>query len=100
MRRSTSRTASVYSDTTTANNALYQMSNPFDLRQEILRLDYQINSNHSIYDRYIHDDYDLVAPFGTFIDSQLPTIPTRRKRPGSAGMADRSRIGGACGFRS
>jgi hypothetical protein len=74
--------AAAYTDTTAANNALYQMSNPFDLRQEILRIDYQINSDHSIFGRYIHDDYDLVAPFGTFIDSQLPTIPTRRKRPG------------------
>jgi hypothetical protein len=74
--------AAAYNDLPAANNALFQMANPFDFRQEILRLDYQINSEHSVYGRYIHDDYDLVDPFGVFIGSQLPTIQTRRIRPG------------------
>jgi Carboxypeptidase regulatory-like domain len=74
--------ATAYTDTTAANNALFQMPNPFDFRQEILRIDYLINSKHSIYGRYLHDNYDLVDPFGVFITSQLPTIPTRRIRPG------------------
>src|SRR5262249_13738082 len=39
---------------------------------------------HSIYGRYFHDHYDLIDPFGTFINSQLPTIPTNRLRPGSS----------------
>jgi hypothetical protein len=73
--------SAAYTDTPTANNALYQQSNPFDVRQDILRLDYRLNDKHSFYGRYIHDDYNLVAPFGTFIDSQLPTIPTNRVRP-------------------
>ena len=73
--------AAAYTDTPTANNALYQQPNPFDVRQEILRLDYRINNEHSLYGRYIRDDYNLVAPFGTFIDSDLPTIPTNRRRP-------------------
>jgi carboxypeptidase family protein len=71
-----------YTDTTSSNNALFQEPNPFDFRQEILRLDYRFNERHSINGRYLHDDYDLVAPYGTFIDSQLPTIPTNRRRPG------------------
>ena len=73
--------ASAYTDTPTANNALYQQPNPFDVRQDILRLDYRVNDKHSVYGRYIHDDYNLIAPFGTFIDSALPTIPTHRLRP-------------------
>jgi hypothetical protein len=73
--------AAAYDDTPTANNALFQASNPFDVRQEILRLDYRLNDKHSLYGRYLHDDYNLTAPFGTFIDSQLPTIPTNRLRP-------------------
>ena len=73
--------AVAYTDTPTSNNALYQRPNPFDVRQDILRLDYTINDKHSVYGRYIHDNYDLVAPFGTFIDSDLPTIPTNRLRP-------------------
>lgn len=70
-----------YVDTPTANNAVYQEPNPFDVRQDILRLDYRFNERHSLYGRYLHDDYVLIAPFGTFIDSQLPTIPTLRNRP-------------------
>jgi hypothetical protein len=30
----------------------------------------------------IHDNYDLVDPYGTFITSNLPTVPTNRQRPG------------------
>jgi hypothetical protein len=71
-----------YTDTPTANNSLFQGSNPFDFRQEIVRLDYRFNAAHQIYGRYLHDDYNLVDPFGTFIGSQLPTIPTNRRRPG------------------
>ncbi|MFN8003165.1 MAG: carboxypeptidase-like regulatory domain-containing protein [Acidobacteriota bacterium] len=77
-----SRQAVSYTDTPTANNALYQESNPFDFRQEIIRLDYRINDKHNVFGRYLHDNYDLVEPFGTFINAQLPTIPTNRLRPG------------------
>ncbi|HEX5082258.1 MAG TPA: carboxypeptidase regulatory-like domain-containing protein [Blastocatellia bacterium] len=70
-----------YTDTPTSNNAVYQEPNPFNVRQEILRLDYKFNDRHSIYGRYLNDHYLLIAPFGTFIDSQLPTIPTERRRP-------------------
>jgi hypothetical protein len=70
-----------YVDTPTGNNAVYQEPNPFDVRQDIIRLDYRFNEQHAIYGRYLHDDYVLIAPFGTFIDSQLPTIPTERNRP-------------------
>lgn len=71
-----------YNDTTAANNATYVQPNPFEVRQEFIRLDYRFNERHSIYGRFLHDDYVLTAPYGTFIDSQLPTIPTERRRPG------------------
>jgi hypothetical protein len=71
-----------YVDTPTANNALYQLPNPFDFRQEIVRLDYRINDRHTVYGRYLHDDNDVIDPFGTFINSPLPTIPGNRRRPG------------------
>jgi hypothetical protein len=73
--------AVAYTDTPTSNNAVYQEPNPFDVRQDILRLDYKFNDHHSVYGRYLNDHYLLIAPFGTFIDSQLPTIPTERRRP-------------------
>jgi hypothetical protein len=71
-----------YTDSATANNALFQADNPFDFRQEVLRLDWQANAAHRLTGRLIFDHYDLDDPFGTFINSQLPTIPTNRTRPG------------------
>ncbi|PWT93756.1 MAG: TonB-dependent receptor [Blastocatellia bacterium] len=76
--------AAAYSDTPTGNNATFQQPNPFNYREDNIRIDYRINSKHSIYGRYLHDHYDLIDPFGTFITSQLPTIPTNRLRPGSS----------------
>jgi hypothetical protein len=76
--------AVAYSDTTTANNATFQQPNPFDYREDNIRIDYRINQRHSLYGRYLHDMYDLIEPYGTFITSQLPTIPTNRLRPGTS----------------
>ncbi|HET6974032.1 MAG TPA: Plug domain-containing protein [Pyrinomonadaceae bacterium] len=76
--------AVAYSDTPTASNATFQQPNPFDYREDNIRIDYRINSKHSVYGRYLHDKYDLIDPFGTFINSQLPTVPTNRLRPGSS----------------
>jgi hypothetical protein len=76
--------AVAYADTPTANNATFQQPNPFDYREDNIRIDYRINSKHSIYGRYLHDKYDLIDPFGTFIDSPLPTVPTNRLRPGTS----------------
>ena len=73
-----------YADTPTANNAVFQQPNPFNYREDNVRLDYRFNEKHSIYGRYLHDHYDLIDPYGTFITSQLPTIPTNRLRPGSS----------------
>jgi hypothetical protein len=74
--------ALVYNDTTAANNTIYQMPNPFDYRQEIVRVDYKFNTAHSIYGRFIHDKNLVIEPYGTFITSQLPTIQSARSRPG------------------
>jgi len=72
----------VFSDAPTGNNATYLLDFPFDWRQDILRFDYRPTSAHSFYLRYLHDKYDLIEPRGTFIGAPLPTIPTRRIRPG------------------
>ncbi len=79
-----SKRAVSFLDTPTANNALFQEPNPFHSREDLLRLDYRINASHNIYGRYIHDKYDLIDPYGTFINSALPTIPTNRLRPGTS----------------
>jgi hypothetical protein len=74
--------AASYTDTATANNAFFQDDNPFRFRQDMIRLDFQANDKHRLTLRVIHDNYDLEFPYGTFIDSQLPTVPTNRRRPG------------------
>jgi carboxypeptidase family protein len=76
--------AVAYSDTPTANNATFQQPNPFDHREDNIRIDYRINSKHSVYGRYLKDKYDLIDPFGTFINTPLPTVPTNRLRPGTS----------------
>lgn len=79
--------AARYNDAPVGNNATYQLDNPFDWRQDIIRLDYRFNNSQSVYLRYLHDVYDLVEPGGTFINAQLPTIPTNRLRPGYGYLA-------------
>jgi len=74
--------AASYDDTLAADNAFFQDSNPFRFRQDMIRLDFQANEKHRLTLRVIHDNYDLEFPYGTFIDSQLPTVPTNRRRPG------------------
>jgi hypothetical protein len=72
-----------YNDTqTTGNNALFQGDNPFDYRQDVIRLDYQATQFQRFTLRMIFDTYDLIDPFGTFIGGDLPTSATNRRRPG------------------
>ena len=66
------------------NNVTFQQPNPLNYREDLLRIDYRINSKHSLYGRYIHDKNVLIDPFGTFINTQLPTIPSNRMRPGTS----------------
>src|SRR5215213_3050332 len=76
--------ATSYTNSPVGNNATFQQPNPFDYREDIIRLDYRFNSSHSVNGRYIHDENQLIDPFGTFITSQLPTIPSARSRPGTS----------------
>ncbi len=73
-----------WTDTPTANNATFQEYNPFESRQDIIRLDWQATEKQRVYGRYIHDEYNLIEPFGTFSGAALPTVPTDRSRPGSS----------------
>jgi hypothetical protein len=67
----------------TATNGTFQPSNPFSWREDLVRIDYNINAKHTLYGRYIHDNFDLIDPFGTFsMGGVLPTTPTNRLRPG------------------
>ncbi len=79
--------ASGYTDAPVANNAIFQPPLTSDFRQEFVRLDYIFNGQHSIYGRYIHDTNTVVDPYGTFINSPLPTSQQLRNRPGNGVQA-------------
>ncbi|MGH9970823.1 MAG: carboxypeptidase regulatory-like domain-containing protein [Pyrinomonadaceae bacterium] len=76
--------ATSYTNSPIANNGTFQQPNPLDYREDIVRLDYRFNEKHNVYGRYIHDKNVLIDPFGTFINSQLPTSPSNRLRPGTS----------------
>ena len=77
-----SKQASVFNNADTANNTTFQPNNPQNWREDIIRLDYNVNDRHSLYFRYLHDDLNLIDAFGTFTPGGLPTTPTNRIRPG------------------
>ena len=76
--------ATAFINSPIGNNITFQQPNPLDYREDLLRIDYRINSKHTLYGRYIHDKNVLIDPFGTFITTQLPTIPSNRLRPGTS----------------
>lgn len=72
-----------YIDSPIGSNITFQPPIASDFRQEFVRLDYIFNPEHSIYGRYIHDTNGVVEPYGTFINSPLPTAQQFRNRPGN-----------------
>lgn len=76
--------ATAFRNSPVGNNVTFQQPNPLDYREDLVRIDYRINSKHTLYGRYIHDKNVLIDPFGTFITTQLPTIPSNRMRPGTS----------------
>ncbi len=77
-----SQKAVKYNDATNVNNADFQNSNPFDFRQEMIRVDYQPSGAHRLTGRFVFDHYSLYEVGTTFNTSQLPTYMANRKRPG------------------
>ena len=74
------RLASLYIDTPTANNAIYELSSPFDFRQDIIRLDSKFNAAHSLAARYLHDKSDIQNV------TTPPALVTFSPRPTYSGM--------------
>lgn len=74
--------AAGYTDSPVANNVTFQPPVTSDFRQEFLRLDYIVSPQHTIYGRFIHDNNSVFEPYGTFINSPLPTSQQLRNRPG------------------
>ena len=79
--RTAASLASSFVDQPIANNAVYQRPNPFDFRQDLVRLDYRISEKHQIFGRFIHDINEYATPYGPAGESQLPVTPVTRVRP-------------------
>lgn len=75
--------SSRYVDSPIGSNVTFQPPIASDFRQEFIRLDYDFNQNSKLYGRYIHDNNEVVEPYGTFINSPLPTSQQLRNRPGN-----------------
>jgi len=75
--------SSLYLDSPVGNNITFQPPIASDFRQEFLRIDYVINPKQTLFGRYIHDTNGVVEPYGTFINSPLPTSQQFRNRPGN-----------------
>src|SRR5882757_3193148 len=83
--RTMSKLGISYTDTPTANNLTLAPSNPLNFREDLVRLDYHINTKNFIYGRWISDHNSLLDPYGTFSNTGvLPTTPTQRNRPGQS----------------
>jgi Carboxypeptidase regulatory-like domain len=78
--RAMAQQASRFTDMPTGNNAIYELSSPFDFRQDIIRLDYKLNAAHNISVRYLHD-HSLIQNVTT-----PPSLVTDRPRPTYSGM--------------
>jgi hypothetical protein len=74
------RLAASYVGTPTANNAVYELSSPFDFRQDIIRLDYKFNAAHNLSARYLHDKSHIQNV------TQPPSLVTFRPRPTYSGL--------------
>jgi len=76
--------AASFTDAAKTNNATFQPFQPYDWRQDIVRLDYNINAKHSMYFRYLHDSTVVGLAYGFSCNgsSDPPSCPQLRKRPG------------------
>ena len=71
------------STSTAANNLTFNLPNPLNLREDIIRIDEHLNDKQSVYFRYLHDDVSIYNPFGTFgTAGTVPVDPDLRNRPG------------------
>jgi hypothetical protein len=66
-----------------SGNTSFNLANPLNLREDIIRVDEHVSEKHSFYFRYIHDNVDIYNPYSTFgAAGALPVDPDLRNRPG------------------
>jgi hypothetical protein len=78
--------AAVFTNTPVANNAIFEVPNPLNYREDLGRFDYRINDKHALYGRWV-DDYNTIylayGP-GSASSSYIPVVAENRNRPGKS----------------
>jgi Carboxypeptidase regulatory-like domain len=68
---------------TNSNNTTFNLANPLNLREDVIRVDEHLNEKQSFYFRYLHDSVDIYNPYSTFgAAGAVPVDPDLRQRPG------------------
>jgi hypothetical protein len=67
----------------TSNNLSFNLANPANIREDIIRVDEHATNSQSFYFRYLHDYVNINNPYSTFgASSEVPVDPDSRHRPG------------------
>jgi len=68
---------------TATGNLTFNLPNPLNLREDIVRIDEVATKKQSFYFRYIHDSVSIYNPYSTFgTAGAVPVDPDLRNRPG------------------
>ncbi len=68
----------------TSGNMLFNLPNPGNFREDIIRVDEHANDHQSLYFRYLHDYVNVANPYSTFgTNPEVPVDPDARHRPGT-----------------
>ena len=70
-----------------ASNLTFNLPNPANIREDIIRVDEHVNDKQTIYFRYLHDNVLITNPYSTFGPTVnnipgVPVDPDQRDRPG------------------
>jgi len=75
---------STFTDTPVANNATYELPNPLNYREDLVRADYRLNDKHAMFARFVDDNNTIYLPYGPGTansSSYVPVVAENRNRP-------------------
>ena len=77
-----------FTNTPIANNAIFQVPNPLNYREDLIRLDYHINDRHTLSARFVDDDNQIFLAYGpgSVTSSYVPAIGENRNRPAKSAL--------------
>ena len=80
--------AATFTNTPVANNAIFEVPNPLNYREDLGRLDYRINDRHSLYGRWVDDFNTIYLAYGpgSVTSSYIPVVPENRNRPAKGAL--------------